>query len=93
MVAKQQLHKLVSQLQREEETNQKNSKPEGYIQSLKPHVKKLLRNADQTQSNAEEQLQTVSQKPELLWLSKAVRTERAHRCQGPKLVAKTCRKI
>lgn len=86
-------YKLVSQLQREEETKQKNSKPEGYIQSLKPHVKKLLRNAEQAQSNAEEQLQTVSQKHKLLWLSKAARTQRAHRCQVPKLVSKTCRKI
>lgn len=85
-------YKLVSQLQGEEETNQKNSKPKGYVQSLKPDVKKLLRNADQAQSNAEKQLLTVSQKHKLLWLSKAARTERAHRHQGPKLTAKTCRK-
>lgn len=85
-------YKLVSQLQREEETNQKNSKPQHYIQSLKPHVKKLLRNAEWAQSNAEKQLRTVSQNHKLLWLSKAEKTERAHRYQGPKIVAKTCRK-
>lgn len=83
-------YKLVSQLQIEEETNQKNSKPEGYIQS-QTRCQKATKECRPGTKQCRETT-AVSQKHKLLWLPKAVRTERAHRHQGPKLVAKTCRK-
>lgn len=64
-------YELVSQLHREEETKQKDYKPDCYIWNLKPCVKKLsqhdkVMNTEQAQSHGEKQLQTISQKRKLL---------------------------
>lgn len=77
-------YELVSQLHREEETKQKDYKPDCYIWNLKPCVKKLsqhdkVMNTEQGQSHGEKQLQTISQKRKLLWLLKAeAREQREH---------------